>query len=530
MALDITNINRLTFGVNFLGENGAEEVNALWNSRFAAREAFLVTADPQTNPNEIFDRFCQMLSEQKQTHIVGKECMLTFFVDYTAVLPEMAERAIWGMRNVMENKLGCKVQAVLQYAYVGKRGDNAAVQRENVRKALANNAKKQPHENYRLLLVGKSVLVSTDDYSWKAAVVFLDLLRRCKAVEDYLPAVGDGGRNNVGFLRYGEFNKTQYEYLQNMVRLLSERLMDANQDPMRLLVEDERKTLIEMLEKRYPIEGAMHPQHPDMIVPEKEGWFGPNLRKDAEKGKNPAYNNAVKATRAAVEKTGSNIRKEVAEEIDRRVEQATQTLERFFEESKAGVMLKLDPVLMQSALYMQPYPVPSVMPKLVFKYSDLGVQNEIQEYLEYTKADCIAEGVRNYSQALQKAYQDYPQEIFLKEKNDLERKRDYYVKRLEETPGALAFCQYIENNDPEDSIFEITNDMDVDNRKFLMCRSEYAGLLDTVATTGHSVDDQMSGIVEFDDAPVKAVMVECVACTDNVLDHFLPEVGDYFEF
>lgn len=530
MALDITNISRLTFGVNFLGGNGAEEVNTLWNSRFAAREAFLVTADPQTNPNEIFDQFCQMLNQQEQTHMVGKECMLTFFVDYTAQLPKTAELAIWGMRNVMENKLGCKVQAVIQFAYVGRRGDHAAVQRENVRKALENNGKKQAHENYRLILVGKSVLMSSDDYSWKAPVIFLDLLRRCKAVEDYLPTTSAGGRNDFGFLRYGEFNRARYEKLQSEVKRLSDQLVDVNQDSLRLLVEDQRKKLIEQLESRYPIDGIMHPQHPDMIIPEKTGWFGPNLRREAEKGKNQAYNNAVKATRAAVEKTGSNIRKEVAEEIDRYVKQASQTLEQFFKDSKAGIMLKIDPVQMQSVLYMQPYPVPSAMPKLVFKYSEQGVQNEIQEYLEYTKADCIAEGLKKYSQALQKAYEDFPRYKLMEEKNALEKERDYNVKRLEETHSAESFCRDIELNDPSESIFEVTNDMDVDNRKFLLCRSAYTDLLDSIMTTGHFVDDQMSGIVKFDDAPVKAVMVVSVNCTNEVLDHFLPEVGDSFEF
>ena len=100
MATEITNISRLTFGVNFLGKNGGEEVDKLWKSRFAEREAFLVTADPQTNPREIFEQFRTMLVQQNQLHLVGKECLLTFFVDYTADLPKEAEAAVWGMRKV----------------------------------------------------------------------------------------------------------------------------------------------------------------------------------------------------------------------------------------------------------------------------------------------------------------------------------------------------------------------------------------------------------------------------------------------
>lgn len=536
MAVDITNVNRLTFGVNFLGGNGAEEVNGLWNSRFAEREAFLVTADPQTDPKEIFDQFCQMLNQREQTQMVGRECMLTFFVDYTAELPKNAEKAIWGMRKVMESRLGCSIQAVIQFAYVGCRGDHSQKQRENVKKALENNGKKQAYENYRLLMVGKSVLEASVDHNWKAAVVFVDLLRRCQSMKDYLPVAGNLGKNDIGFLRYGEFDQVRYQQLQDQQKRLMEQLANSKPDGLRALVEEKRKELIEQMESAYTIDGALHPQHPDMIVPERSGWFGADPRREADRGKNQAYNDAAKATRAAVEATGRAIKDGIEAAFAAHIEQAPGTLEEFFEKSNAGINLKLNSVGMQSALYMQPYSVPSTMPKLTFKYSPKGVQDEIQTYLEYMKMESIAKGLRDYSKALQSAFEAIPKQLLEEQKKALEKERNNLAKKITNTLDAQSFCKLVAQDYPPESIFEITNEMVVENQKFLLCRFGFAQMADEAAALGmigvHSVDEHMCGMVRFDDAPVKALMVESVECRDWVLDHFLPEAdwGDDDEF
>ncbi len=535
MAVDITNINRLTFGVNFLGENGADEVNKLWHSRFAEREAFLVTADPQTNPNEIFEQFREMLNQQEQTEMVGRPCLLTYFVDYTADLPKTAEAAIWGMRKVMETRFGCSVEAVIQFAYVGTRGDDCAKQRQNVKRALENNGKKQAYENYRLLMVGKSVLKKSEDHNWKAAVIFVDLLRRCQSVSSYLPTAGSLGKNDIGFLRYGEFDAVRYQELLDQQKRVSEQLANTKPDALRALVEEKRKALIEQMESGYAIDGNMHPQHPDMIVPEKTGWFGGDPRRDAERGKNEAYNNAVKATRAAVEATGRAIRHQIGEAFDVHIRQAAETLEAFFAKSNTGIKLKLNPVGMQSALYIQPYSVPSSMPKLNFKYSTQGVQQEIQAYLEYMKMESIATGLRNYADALLKAYEDIPQQKLAEQKEALDTEQNKLTKKVASSRDAKGFCDLVAQNYPPESVFDITNQMNVDNQKFLLCRFDYTQMADAAAALGmisaHSINDQMSGMVSFDNAPLKALMVESVECShDWVLDYFLPEVDDEFAF
>lgn len=535
MAVDITNINRLTFGVNFLGENGADEVSRLWNSRFAEREAFLVTAEPQTNPNEIFDQFREMLNQREQTEMVGRPCLLTYFVDYTAELPKTAEAAIWGMKKVMEVRLGCNVEAVIQFAYVGTRGDDAAKQRQNVKRALENNGKKQAYENYRLLMVGKSGLKKAVDNNWKAAVVFVDLLRRSQSVGSYLPTAGSLGKNDIGFLRYGEFDAVRYQELLDQQKRVSEQLANTKPDGLRALVEEKRKALIEQMESGYVIDGNMHPQHPDMIVPEKTGWFGADPRREAEKGKNDAYNNAVKATRAAVEATGRAIRQEIGDAFDAHIQQAAETLDDFFKKSNTGIKLKLNPVGMQSALYMQPYSVPSTMPKLNFKYSTQGVQQEIQSYLEYMKMESIATGLQKYAAALLNAYEQIPQQVLAEQKDALETERNNLTAKLSNSRDARGFCNLVAQNYPPESIFDITNEMNVDNQKFLLSRFDYAQMADAAAALGmisaHTINDQMSGMVSFDDAPLKALMVECVECShDWVLDYFLPEVDDEFAF
>ena len=528
MAVDITSINRLVFGVNFLGEHGGKTVNTLWKNRFSGREAFLVTTDPQTNPKEIFDKFCQMLEKQEQTHMVGQECMLVYFMDYTADIPKTAENAIWGMRKVMEAKLNCNIQAVIQFAFVGQRGQRSVVQKENIKKALANNGKKKPHENYRLLLVGESVLTRNVDYNWKSAVVFTDLLRRCKVVSNYLPVSGGLGTNDIGFLRYGEFNQARYQRLQEEYRRLQEQLSNAKQDGLRALVEKKREELIEQLEMQFPINGACHPQHPDMIVPEKNRWFDPDLRREAARDNNQTYNQAVKATRAAVEETGRSIRRRIEEIYEQHIKDAPKSLNALFEASNAGIMLKLDPVSMQGALYMQPYYVSGTVPKLTFKYSVQGVQDEIQAYLEYIKKNSIAAGLERYAKALSQAYQDIPRETFEAQKQVLQRECNMAAEQVEKEMSAEEFCHWVSRNYPPEYDFSITNEMNVGNRKFLLGRFSYTELLDAADHMGtigaHVINDYLSGMVSFDEAPIKAVMVEAVECKDWVLDHFLPEV------
>lgn len=536
MAVDITNINRLTFGVNFLGENGAKEVNQLWNSRFSGKEAYLVSADPQTNPRDIFNEFCSLLDSGEQTELVGRECLLTFFVDYTAQLPQAAEKAVWGMKKVMEAQLGCNIQAVIQFAFVGKRGDATGAQRANVKKALENNAKKQAYENYRLILVGKSVLKNQADHNWKAAVILTDLLRRCDAVSNYLPVADKKDKTDLGFLRYGEFDEARYQALLADQKRVTEQLADAKPDGLRALVEEQRKTLIGNVEKRYPIDGAMHPQHPGMIVPEKARWYDPDLRKDAEKGKNAAYNEAVKATREAVEATGRRMCREIEAEFARHIAQADETLAQMFEESNAGIKLKLDQVGMRTALHMHAYSVPSTMPKLTFKYSVQGVADEIRAYLEYMKMEAIAAGLREYQKALAGAYEKIPVEELKAQKKKLETERDEIAQQIDKTLSAQGFCEFVAQNYPPESIFDINNLMTVDNRKFLLTRFDHIQTADSAAQLGIvevlGINDPMSGIVRFDSAPIKALMVESVACSrDWVLDHFLPEVEqDEFDF
>ena len=536
MATEITNISRLTFGVNFLGKNGGEEVDKLWKSRFAEREAFLVTADPQTNPREIFEQFRTMLVQQNQLHLVGKECLLTFFVDYTADLPKEAEAAVWGMRKVMETVLGCSVQAVIQFAYVGRRGDESAKQRSNVKRALENNQKKQVYENYRLCLVGKSVLQDGEDHNWKAAVVFVDLLRRCEAVSNYLPMAGDLGRSDICFLRYGEYDEVVYSNLKKRYEDLRLMLADADGARLRDLVDQKRNDMISQIESRYVINGAEHPQHPDMIVPDVRSMnpFATNTRAAAKRGKNPAYTNAQKHTREAVEATGQRMRMEIGAWFQEHVDAADQTLEEFFREANVGIKLKMKPVDMYSALYIQPYAAPGTIPSLTLPYSEQGVENEIGNYLESIKKDAISIGLAEYAQALRAAFDKIPQDDFVNLRKSLERERDEAGKTLEKTLDAKGFCDLVAQSYPPESIFDITNEMVVENQKFLLCRDSVVSIAEKSASLGmisvHSVDEPMCGMVKFDNAPLKALMIESVDCRDWVLDQLLPEVDYDFDF
>ena len=65
VAIDITNIQKMVFGVNYLGANGGKIVEELWNSRFGPEEAYLIQGSLQEGPKDVFLRFCE---EYKRTN------------------------------------------------------------------------------------------------------------------------------------------------------------------------------------------------------------------------------------------------------------------------------------------------------------------------------------------------------------------------------------------------------------------------------------------------------------------------------
>ena len=530
MAVDITNIQKMIFGVNYLGTNGGAEVEALWNSRMAPKEAYLLNAEPQDNPKEIFQRFRQQLVARRKTAMSGVPCILTFFVDYTSELHEMTAAAVWNLRNVFMQVLGCNVETVIQFAYVGEKGlDETTVQRSNIQKALEKNNEKGVYENYRLCLVGKSALQSSGGSHWKAAIVFLDLLRRREILQDYLPMAGSLGKDNVCFLRYGEFNENSYQELVEEQKRLMALLANADSRRLRALVEAKRNEMVQFVESRYNVDGRLHPQHPDMIVEARSGWFAKDNREAARKGKNPDYNNAQQRTKAAVQITGEWMRKEIEAWFAEQIAGAEQTLQQFFQEADVGVKLKLNPVEMQSALYLPAYPDPGNMPTLALRYSEQGAADEIGEYLDYIRKSCICTGLRQYTAALQAAFEAVPQDSFQIQKRELERERDRVSMALNESLDEKGFCEKVALENPPESVFEINTEMEVRSRKFLMCRSSNLAVAEQQASIGnilvHGVDEHLCGMVSFDQAPIKAVMIECVECKDWVLDELLPEVN-----
>lgn len=528
MAIDITNIRKMVFGVNYLGANGGKVVEELWNSRFSPEEAYLIQGSLQEGPKDVFLRFRQQLVERGRDHMAGEKCILVFFADYTAELQDAVASTIWNLKSVFANVLGCQVDAVIQFAYVGEKGlDDTKIQKENIRKALENNNAKDVFENYRLCMVGKSALQRGG--GWKSSIVFLDLLRRNANLQDYLPVTGNLGKDNVCFLRYGEFNENGYQYLVQEQKRLEALLTNKDSSGLRALVEKKRNELVEYVETQYCVNGALHPQHPDMIVEPKKGWFGRDPREAARKDKNDEYRLAQSKTRSAVVITGDRMRREIEAWFAKQNETAAETLQQFMEEAKVGVKLKLNASEMNSALYLPAYQDPGILPALTLRYTEQGAAAEIGEYLEYFRKNSIRNGLSQYTAALQAAYEAIPQEKFRQEEMELEKLRDRIIKELSESLDEESFCKKNALENPPESVFEINTMMDVKSAKFLLCRNAKAPVADKMAALGGvpvlSVNEHMCGIVSFDESPVKAVMIESVECKDWTLDQLLPEVN-----
>lgn len=522
---DISSVQRLMFGVSCLDAGNGQMVRRIWDDRFAEKEAMLIEAAADEKPEQLIQSFTKMLKANGYASV--GECMLTFFVDYTQELSDGLVTMIWSLKNYLETAFMCNCKAVMQFAYVGQLGmDDPVAQAKNINLALEHNAQTKAHDNYRLCLIGKSALREDNGSNWKAALVYIDVLRRSQNMMNLLPTVSAKGQHDVGFLRYSEFDEERYNQLVQEKDRLDHLLNNMNSTKVLTLVQNKRKELIAQADRQYCINGAEHPQHPDMIVPDVRTLnpWATNTRAAAARGKNPAYNKARQITKEAVEATGQHIREGISAYFAEQSAQIDQTLERLLEEGQVGVKLRLNPAQMNSVLNMPPHDCPSSAPKLQLNYSESGVHNEIGEYLNYIKNRTISDELEKYARALQDAFAAIPQHQHEEEKEKLETRLNQVAAQLAKLPDAEAFCQMISHKDPEEADFN-TNGVPATSYKLLLCRARLQKEADAAYALGNvpvdSFNERTCGIVHYDGAPLKALKIVYVDCVEKALNQLL---------
>lgn len=530
MATDISNVKRKLFGVSFLrDENNKHKVEQLWQERFSPRNSFWITAGEGETVENLINQFVQLLERENITELTGDHCILAFFVDCTRALEAGVLEMLKQLAPSMEAVMGCEIHAEIQFCYMGKLGlGSRQEQRENLRQAVEFNSNKPAGSYHRLCVVATPTLGAASTNNWKAAMVYVDLLRRTDSVTDLVPSPGTGNDNEtVGYLKYEEYDEELHVQLMDKKARIERLLGNGGSDELRDLLEKKRQELMNLVNSRFVIDADLHPLHTDMVLP--EGNIFNNPRNRARRGRNEEFNLAQSATRAAVADTAARMCDEIRGVFQPDIENAAALLRRMADEAELGNEAKRDRSLMHSVLNLPGIATGDSIP-LVLKYDEAGYINEISNYLEYMKQVAISEGIRALSAALKEAYDAITDERLDQEKAELTDQLTDVKNELDRVPDAATMCTDIANfRDPKECQFRVGMGLSVRSSKLLLSRGDEMTRIMEQNASGvncgrYTIRHPNGGIINPDSAPLKAMKVVYVHCTDTALQHLLREV------
>lgn len=523
--IDISHIHNKVFGICCLEKEERSQVKAVWDARFAENTAFWTEATPQDSASQIVKALCQRIQEQGIFTMNGEQCILALFLDLRQSLTPEFQDELWRVSQMLRNVLNCNIFAVLEFGYVGLQGfESAELQRNNARSIVEKNSAMPAAVQHRLCLVGKPVLVADGGNSWKAVVLYLDTLRRLINPGNLLPMTTDGKANDdIGFLRYGEYNKKEYDALVQRRDRLQALCSQGGADEVREQITKKRESIRAAIESQFQIRGMIHPQHPDMIV--ENSWFDAD-RKAARNGRNRKYSAAQAATSAAVVLTGKRLKDDIISLFDAEVDKAQETLATILRETNAGLQLRLDKSTMSILLEDGERQI-SEPKKPELAYSENGCDHEINEYLVNMKAHAISVGMKKYSDALRAAYEGISYETL---QNELFEKNAELVEMNKKIGGmgtAEQFCStYAFHSNPPECDFNPIAAAGVGVKYLLLRGNDMRAAANTGANGAmipvYEIKELGGGIQVLDKAPLKTIQAVFLDCTDHVLHHLLP--------
>ena len=517
-------IHNKMFAICCLEKAERERVKKLWDARFAGDTAFWIEAEPQSSSFVMAQALCEKIQERGIYSMNGVPCILTIILDLRQPVSQEFKDELWKVSRVLTTALQCNVQTVLEFGFVGRQGfSSAEVQRNNAKEIVKKNAEMPEVIQHRLCLVGTPALAADGGNSWKAVVVHLDTLRRMISPGDLLPRAGGTANDDIGFLRYGEYNKKEYDSLVKRRSELEDLCGQGGKDRLQDLLNKKREGLKSNIEERFQIRGMLQPQNPDMVVP--DGFMG-TTKKAAKKGKHQPFNAARQATRTAVMLTAQRLRDEILAAYDAEVKAADKTLKNLLEEAKVGLKLRMDTaaiglILAGDVLHVNVPHNPDL------EYKEEGYVQEINNYLTQAKAYAISEGVRKFNAEIEAAYSRISTDAMMQELIEKEAELVKVQNKVNAMGTAEQFCsKYAFHSNPPESDFNPIAATG-EGTKYLILRGNAMRAAANASTNGtiipiYEINELGGGIQVLDDAPVKTIQAVFLNCTDTSLLHLMP--------
>lgn len=506
MAKQIDTVQCKLIGISLLNKNEREHVWKEWNAQFHAHEAFwLDVEEGEKTTAALAKSITGLIAQQGIASVAGVTMLVTVFLDLTEAPDEALMEEIVAVPDFLERVLGCNVPIVLEFGYLGQMafGDKQAL-RENARQVVRIN-QINTHLRKQLCLVASSPLVQVEnDHSWKAVMTLLDVLRREPAPASIVPVVNVQENTNVGFLRYGAYNEVNREALTEQKERLQKRLGGGGDTELSTVLNTACAKIFRDIEDRYSVDGNFQPIHPNMMV---TGFFA---KKSAEKGRNRDFERARQSTWAAMEDTAIHLQEMIREAYQEQIRNAEAYLDRFIEESGAGLELESDLGRMRAILKMEGNRARPMAPGLTYKENGnaMEIENYLRETRQYTAA-CIQ---KEFVDALRKAYEGREPSYYNQKHNTISTQLKQIDIRLSGMSDKQTLINRAANsqNMPETGFHPVLGGGMMSS--FLLCReNEDAQLCDNACqgqvTSVYNMDKKYGGIKTLDDAPIKAIQM-----------------------
>lgn len=493
-------------GLSCLKGELSQKVSQEWESRFYTNEAFWHEIPQGQTAGDAVQQIARQISEQGIYSMNNMPVIAALFLDLTENLPAQQLEVALETPRLLSSASGCKLMILPVFGYLGT---VALVMDKNVLRQRVSHILEQLSATSvaaQLCMIADPLLNQMGSrHNWKAALIWLDALRRNSDPLSIWPSVQNLEGAGVGFIRYGEYDERKMEDLHNQSARLKKALEDTDDGPLYSRLEREHEEILRQIEAVYPVNGNDQPIHPDMNV---SGCF--NIKK-TRRGMNPSFNAAQARTQGALQLTAERLRESIEARYLQKYADADQWLDLLFRESEIGVQLEEDgPKIRRILLQKVTAQVQPNLPPL--SYCETGYAASVGSYLEMMRAWAAEHVWSELMSRLLSAYQARTNVYYEKKRTALAEEKKIVDARLGSLLNKQALIDRAARGAdlPEADFYPTIGGGAM--TRLLFCRNQPdAQQCDKAcmgsATAVYCVDEKCGGLKTVDSAPVKALQI-----------------------
>lgn len=519
-VIDISNIQYKLIGVCALKGKERELLKSLWTERFSGQVAFFTEVESSDRALIITRKVFQAISDAGYKAANGFQVALAVFVDLTEAMDEAFLKELSQVATQLNTHLKCSVKIQLFFGYVGmaglNEGEDVELMRQNAKALVSSN----PYAK-GVYLVAEPAFGGTPEFRWKAVNLLLDMVRREANLHRLQSTSHDNG--TIGFLRYGEYDEQMLVKLKNEEKQLVDHLGSHGNVEFPGVLSARLANIEAAAREHFVVDPNMQPIHPDMIVSGfMKIW-------SAKRNSNDEFNRGRAQTLAALQGTGEGLVTQIQEFYQSRLGDARQFLVQMLTDIHAGIVFVENRMLLRSLLSPQIPMVRDAMPPAL-TYNENGYADEVRNYLEQKLQYGIYKAKVWFCEALQEAFDNFSEKKIAQCRGEMQEQLRTVQNNMKHVPTKQEFCdQAIGFGGGLDAQFMAIvgagGDLTI---KYLVCRKEEDKLwIEQNCFMGNQqearfyIHETMGGLINRDEAPIKALQLLMFDCTESRLQELL---------